>query len=256
MPKAVQLPLGARIYNNQQLFADYYLGTVLPNRTDWQVQAVTAELVMREIQDIFSKYKPGGNEAQTEAELIRPILHALGHTYDVQVPLKTPDGTKTPDYVFYTGQEALNANKGHVLTDELPRQGGIAVGDAKQWDRSLDQTTKAKGAGSGNADPFSNKNPSFQIYFYMLHSDVEWGILTNGRLWRLYHRASAHKLDRYYEVDLPALLEIGSPQEFLYFYSFFGRRAFDPGPLGISAFLKASADYARGVGDNLKTQVY
>ena len=35
-------------------------------------------------------------------------------------------------------------------------------------------------------DPFTNKNPSYQIAFYLQHSGVAWGILTNGRLWRLF----------------------------------------------------------------------
>lgn len=40
----------------------------------------------------------------------------------------------------------------------------------------------------------------------MQHSGTERGVLTNGRLWRLYHRDTAHKLDRFYEVDLPDLV--------------------------------------------------
>jgi len=76
---------------------------------------------------------------------------------------------------------------------------------------------------------------------------VGWDILTNGRLWRLYHEDSAHRLDRFYEVDLPALVEAEDPAAFLYFYAFFRREAFDPGPLGLAAILGASADHARGV---------
>ena len=90
----------------------------------------------------------------------------------------------------------------------------------------------------------------------MLHSGVTWGILTNGRLWRLYHRDTSHKLDRYYEVDLPALLASEDPGAFLYFYAFFRRAAFDPGPLALAALLQASRDYAAGVSETLKAQVY
>jgi len=103
---------------------------------------------------------------------------------------------------------------------------------------------------------FINKNPSYQISFYMQHAGTEWGILTNGRLWRLYHRETAHKLDRFYEVDLPALVESGDVEDFLYFFAFFRRAAFEEGPLGVGALLKESVDYARSVGDSLKGQVY
>ena len=68
----------------------------------------------------------------------------------------------------------------------------------------------------------------------MRHAGTDWGILTNGRLWRLYHRETAHKLDRFYEVDLQELVEGGDPEKFLYFYAFFRRAAFDDGPLGVA----------------------
>lgn len=90
----------------------------------------------------------------------------------------------------------------------------------------------------------------------MQHAGTEWGILTNGRLWRLYHGSTAHKLDRFYEVDLKALTDSGDAEAFLYFHAFFRRAAFDDGSLGVGALLAESEDYARSVGDSLKAQVY
>ena len=75
-------------------------------------------------------------------------------------------------------------------------------------------------------------------------------------MWRLYHKDTAHKLDRFYEVDLPALLQNPDPCAFLSFFAFFHRSAFEPHPLGVAALLRESLDYARGVGDTLKYQVY
>jgi hypothetical protein len=57
-------------------------------------------------------------------------------------------------------------------------------------------------------------------------------------------------------VDLPELLERNDPEAFLYFYAFFRRAAFDEHELGLSALLRASAEVARGISDNLKQQVY
>jgi hypothetical protein len=125
------------------------------------------------------------------------------------------------------------------------------VGDAKYWNRPLDVSLKRAGG-----DPFDNKNPSYQIFFYIQHSGLDWGILTNGRLWRLYHKDTAHKLDRFYEVDLQALLQAGDINNFLYFYAFFRPQAFGDGTLSLKEMLEASADYARGVGDSLKEHVY
>ena len=248
---AVQLPLLSQAHNNQQLFSDYYLDVRLPLRPDWQALAGTLAPTMARVTAIYAEYTPSNNEAQAERDLVRPILEALGHLFEVQASLRTSDGTKKPDYVFYSDANALNANKSKVLTEALLANGGVAVGDAKAWDLPLDMTSKTK-----SADPLSNKNPSYQIAFYIQHSGLDWGILTNGRLWRLYHKATAFKLDRYYEVDLPALLKTGDPAQFLYFAAFFGWAAFDPHALGVAALLDASANYALGVGNTLKAQVY
>ena len=238
-------------HNNQHLFSDHYLNVSLPARLDWQTLVVEAGPVMAQIAALFKKYKPGGKEAQAEYRLVRPVLEALGHTFEVQASLATPNGTKTPDYVFYRNEMALDENKGKKLDDVLLQARAFAVGDAKYWDCPLDIASKGT-----SADPFTNKNPSYQIAFYIQHSGLAWGILTNGRLWRLYHSSTAHKLDSYYEVDVPALLKSGDIEQFLYFYAFFQRNAFDDHPLSVAAILKESLDYAQGISDSLKRQVY
>jgi hypothetical protein len=69
------------------------------------------------------------NEAQTEHELMRPVLEALGHSFEVQVPLRTPRGVKRPDFVFYrSAARAANKNK-TVDAGDLSQV--FAVGGAK-----------------------------------------------------------------------------------------------------------------------------
>jgi hypothetical protein len=179
------------------------------------------------------------------------VLRLLGHTFEVQPALATPEGTRRPDYVLYNDAEAAVANKRKTLSDESLRGRAFAVADAKYWERPLDVSLKG-----GSRDAFSNKNPSYQVSFYMQHSGTEWGILTNGRCWRLYHRDTAHKLDRFYEVDLPDLVRSGSAEDSLNFYTFFRRATFEEYPLSVGALLRESTDYARSVGDSLKVQVY
>lgn len=238
-------------HRNQQLFSDHYLNSTLPARDDWRRLADKADATRQTVAALLAAYQPSANEAQTEHDLVRPILKALGHDFEVQPALKTPDGTKKPDYLFYRDPASLQAHKNKTLTDAVSRQGALAVGDAKYWDRPLDSTLPTK-----SADLFTNKNPSYQIAFYVQHTGVDWGILTNGRLWRLVHRDTAHKLDRFYEVDLPDVLASDDPAAFLYFFAFFHRSAFEPHPLGVAAILQASEDFARGVGATLKAQVY
>ena len=246
-----QLPLLLYTHRNQQLFSDHYLDTILPAREEWQTLAAEAASVMQQLQTILASFHPSTKEAQTEEDFVKPVLRALGHLFEIQASLETPGSVKAPDYIFYRDQAALAANKGKKLNESLLQGRALAVGDAKYWDRPLDVSLKHAGS-----DLFDNKNPSYQIFFYIQHSGLVWGVLTNGRLWRLYHKDTAHKLDRFYEVDLSALLQAGDVHHFLYFYAFFRRQAFEPGPLGLDAILSASVEYARGVGDSLKEQVY
>jgi hypothetical protein len=248
--QAIQLAFATAPHRNQQLFSDHVLDDLLPSREDWQMLAGEATPVLTAITALWQRFVPSTKEVQTEDDLVKPVLKFLGHVFEIQPSLETPDGTKAPDYVFYQDQAMRDAAKGRKLTDSFLQGRAYAVGDAKHWERPLDTSVTV------GSDFFSNKNPSYQISFYLQHSGLEWGILTNGRLWRLYHKETAHKLDRFYEVDLPALLATGDVQQFLYFYAFFRRQAFEPGDLGVSAFLQASANYARQVGNSLKEQVY
>ncbi|MCL4499817.1 MAG: N-6 DNA methylase, partial [Chloroflexi bacterium] len=249
MPDSQELKVPA--HNNQHLFSDHYLNEILPSRPRWRALRDQAMPVMEQIARIFEGFVPSNNERQTEENLVMPVLTLLGHTYEVQASLKTPEGTKTPDYVFYRDADARDANKNRVLTDALSQQGGFAVGDAKYWNRPLDIAIR-----DNTGDALSNKNPSYQIYYYMLHSGVTWGILTNGKQWRLYHKDTAHKLDHFYEVDLEELVQSGDVERLLYFHAFFRREAFEDGPLSVAEILRESADYAQSVGNSLKVQVY
>ncbi len=245
--------LFSQYHYNRQLFSDYYLNIVLPRRADWQnlANAPKVRELMEYITSIWHAYTPSDNEAQTEHEFIRPILEALGHTFEVQPSLQTPDGTKRPDYILYRDQDVLVANKGKTLTEEVLQHTACAVADAKYWDRPLDNKLTGQ-----TGDPFNNKNPSYQIDFYMRHSGLEWGILTNGRKWRLYHAETSKKLDCFYEVDLQEMLKTVDPRAFLYFYAFFHRSAFDDHPLGVAHIRQASQDSAQGISDSIKDQVY
>ncbi len=248
-------------HHNQRLFSDYFLDTIIasdtwPQKEEWRALQTEAAPVMALLQERYARFAPSAssaNEAQTESDWIRPVLEALGHTFEVQARLHMPGPTSAqhPDYVFYASAAQQLARRGRELDDRAAQQGALAVGDAKQWDTPLDQMRR------GASDSFSNKNPSFQIFFYMLHSKLPWGILTNGRKWRLYHETTAYKLEVYYEVDVPDLLASGDVERFLYFYAFFRRTAFTPGhPLALQEMLAASTRSAQKIREDLREQVY
>jgi hypothetical protein len=153
---------------NHGMFSDHYLNITLPARPDWKALADGARPVMEEIAGVLDAYSPSENEAQVEEDLVRPILRLIGHTFEVQPALATPQGTKRPDYVLYDAAGSVAANKGKTLTDELLRDHAFAIADAKYWERPLDFSLKGS-----KRNAFSNKNPSYQISFYIQHSGTE-----------------------------------------------------------------------------------
>ncbi|MCA1718729.1 MAG: hypothetical protein LC781_18530 [Actinobacteria bacterium] len=108
----------ARPHRNHGLFSDHYLDHTLPGRPDWRALADEARLAMEEIARVFESYAPSENEAQTEEGLVKPVLRVLGHDFEVQPALATPDGTKRPDYVFYRDAGTLDANKNRTLNED------------------------------------------------------------------------------------------------------------------------------------------
>jgi hypothetical protein len=47
-------------------------------------------------------------------------------------------------------------------------------------------------------------------------------LATNGKHWQLYHQNTAHKLEIFYEIDLPDLLLDSAGESFYIFLLFFG----------------------------------
>ena len=240
---------------NQSLFSNYYLDSLIVGQSQW-TDTRDIESDYAAIKALFDAIAPnaeGFNEAQTEHEFIQPLLEQLGHTFEVQPALHTSQGTKRPDYAFFASGDAHGAALTDINTNEFFRT-AHAVGDAKKWSRNLDRKTQDEG------DPFNNQNPNYQIDFYLRGADKDWGILTNGRQWRLYHRQTSYRLDSFYEVDLAALLsENGDLNAFRYFYCLFRRDAFIPDPSGTSFLdlvLGKSQRYTIAVSDDLKNRVY
>ena len=235
------------IYNTRSLFSSYYLEKVVAAQTDASLTAV-----YQEIQALYVSIAAAAsrlNEAQTEEQFIRPVLRVLGHAFEVQPVLRTAQGTKQPDYAFFADTETLQLARPQLNTDAFFNT-VTAIGDAKAWGRNLDRRL------DGPGDAFSNSNPNYQIDFYIRTSGVTWGILTNGKQWRLYHRDTSYRLDSFYEVDLGKVLIDDDIDAFRYFYYFFRREAFAHSHTFLDDVLTGSARYTVAVSDNLADSIY
>jgi len=227
-------------FKNSRLFSDYYLKELLPNDPIWEIDVSEYFKKVKEIYERKKDVLESLNEPSLEDQFIRPILRVLGHKWEVQPSLKK---FKKPDYSFYKTEE-------EKIDSELSKDyfgNAIAVGEVKRWGRQLDRKLKDE------VDPFEVYTPSLQMERYLWLTEVKWGILTNGKFWRIYERNTSNKLDIYYEIDLVNILENNDLEAFKYFYLFFRKKSF---PYFLNKVYEESIDYAQAIGEDLKSNVY
>jgi type II restriction/modification system DNA methylase subunit YeeA len=239
---------------NRDLFSNYYLDEHLPETEAWdEVTDETLREAREDIVDLWDREKstaPNRNESQLEEKFIRPMFRKLGIPFEVEE--STSRTQRRPDYGFFESEEAArNAFDRREAGGDF-YENSVAVADAKRWGRPLD----TRGSGEHERD---FENPSYQIHVYLQETPARWAILTDGKKWRLYYGPTSHRLDSYYEIDLPKVLEQGDLGDFKYFYLFFRHDAFLEDASGDS-FLDNVYDesnvFAQDLGEDLQDNIY
>lgn len=126
------------------------------------------------VEKITEKY-PQMNEDNTKSKIIRDFIELLGWeiAFDAELEYRVDLG-HTKNYVDYSLS----------LGDSSP----VLLVEAKGYDTTLDE---------------SHQN---QLHSYLRQTDVNWGLLTNGKEYRIYRRES---VDDGVEVRTVAELELG-----------------------------------------------
>ncbi len=243
--------------NNKPLFSKHYLEHRIQECSEWQFD-VTAKFDA--LQSLYLSKKdllPKLSEAHTEEVFIKPVLDILGFSNIPQVTTRGKGRAERPDYALFTTES--DRDQAYPLQEQetafYARVSAIA--EAKYWERAL-----SKASANDQRDIYKNANPSFQITNYLVGTGVDWGILTNGREWRLYYRLASSTATEFYQIDLVELLESSAEdklEQFKYFWLFFCADSFVKDPQGRN-FLEHVRDgsntYARRVGEELKTLVF
>lgn len=222
-----------RSIESRGLFAPDYLVNRLPKRSDWRHSANDREL-LEQVRGIFEQAGPlieTGNEGQVRNEVIDKILAIVNPYYLSGQSLHT--GIQA-DYVFFPDPKSKQLK-------ELEK--AVAVGEAKPPHKDFD---KSQG----------DRSPVRQTYDYMVDVQTSWGILTDGRRWRLLHRNSPS--DKCFEINLHDIALRDDREEWLYFYNMFRREAFilDDGKSVLDRIKEESSTYEQLVGKELKGRVY
>ncbi len=257
------------------LFSQHYLDSRLPELPEWAEDPTSAFETLCALWEKAQQFGATWSEAQTEDEFIKPALTALGWSFIVQPKAKHAGRVTRPDYALFADAAAQQAAYPLQGDDVAFYRGALAIAEAKFWERPLSQKDS-----SGRDSWKPGENPSHQMVSYLVGTRAPWGILTNGRIWRLYSREVSSTASEFYEIDLAEVFGEGSREpevgsnapaadaalqitfhvsRFKRFWLFFRRAAFTPDAQGrsfVQRVHEGSATYAREISDKLKELVY
>ncbi|WP_291847491.1 Eco57I restriction-modification methylase domain-containing protein [Bradyrhizobium sp.] len=197
---------GAGIVISGNLFTRDYLLEAVVRSEQWtsldDSEFLRIKEQLRVLVTAFAK-NANPNEAETERDVIYPVLSTLGWTdISVQPNLSTKGRKQVPDALLLADDKAKA--KAVAEPEQWKRfQHGLAVLEAKRWDRSLDRASKG-----------DEGVPATQILQYLSRIDVQTsgrlrlGILTNGQVWRLYWQGALSVAEDFFEIDLAKALGI------------------------------------------------
>ena len=194
-----------------RLFPDYFLEKGIRAMPEWQEveEGEGFGAFADRAREIFERFPRDAtlNEAATEQELILPVLDALGwEDHYLRQQNMGAGHMGVPDLMLFADADAKSAamrkqNSLHRFSRVL------ALAECKRWGLPLD----ARGREAA---------PSSQVLRYLsnadAHSDdaIQWALLTNGGIWRIYGQRARPRDQGYFEVDLATALGRGNSQLF------------------------------------------
>ena len=184
------------------LLSEFYLREGMRETPEWRGMdaaqvAAKAESLRALWLSLAAMARP--NEATTEQAFIRPVLDLLGWYH---LPQQAAGGghRDIPDALLFTSS-ANHAEAASIATPGDRYRLAAVVVESEARETPLD-----RGSGKGGT-------PASQILRYLALAEpasggaVRWGLLTNGRFWRLYFHGARSRAEGFVGFDLPALLE-------------------------------------------------
>ena len=195
--------------NEGQLFENSRLDAIKES-PEWNEDRV--DDVRRQLEELLEKREPeieaGMDELGTQYYWVSAVLRALGYTFSVAE--LAPDSDARPDFtLFYNADDFRQAVRRRSEREFFAQSLGVLR--CYPWTLDLDKIELEEGPG----------DPGFEVDRLIRATSVNWGILTNGRTWRLYHRESSGLMSSYFEIDLLEALQTADPDAFRYFWVVF-----------------------------------
>lgn len=206
----------ADVYVNEgELFSEESLEE-LDTYEEWDSEEI--EEARQKLEELYEKregqLEEGLNEMETRYFWISYALRALGFSYSVAE--LTPDFSEDidfrPDFTLFSNPDELRNSIPHRGERDFFVQ-ALGIMRAIGWGASIDEYE-----GDEEDEVY---NVAYEVDRLVRSTGVQWGLATNGRRWRIYHRDSVGLLDTYFEIDLIESLHSADPDAFKYFWMVF-----------------------------------
>ncbi|MFA5623540.1 MAG: hypothetical protein WC966_00590 [Bradymonadales bacterium] len=174
-----------------------------------------AEMLVQ-IRDHFQHHHAHLNNQATAEQVgfffVNRTLHVLGYTHSHNEPLGDDHRI---EYTMFNNPDVFSA---HVASRGTLGffNGAVAIGKVAAWAADLDEGLKATEDGSSTGE-----NHAFDLEEQMRLTNLPWAILTNGRVWRLYHKNTAAMVNAFFEVDLLKIIQDSDLENFKIFANTF-----------------------------------
>ena len=151
-------------FNNRALFSDYYLLERLRDEPEWKENIKPVYSRFREIYQDAKSVWSGKSELQFRKGFLNQVFETLGYFF--KESKRADDDSKEPDYIFYGDKQTVDP---------------LCFCLTYPWGRSLDGKDYTRDINT------PDENPGAVVVSLLDRGDSDWVIVTNGKLWRLYH---------------------------------------------------------------------
>ncbi len=246
----------ASCHLSSSLFLARYVDAALPQLYDGGGTEADLRMVFAEIAELWRALRvmPLPQDAPTTWRCFTaPVLAALGWSAE---PLPAREGFRLTPHP--ASQYAAAAQLGAGSPAEMP---SLALILPLPWEDPLGL----------DPDTTAMRSPATRLVGELFKGDAAWGILTNGRRWRLYRKAwgdadIGSTVAQFHEVDVADFFDLSSDGEvrpaqwaaFRCWHAVFGAASFVPdaaGSVWTTDLKSRTAAYAREVVQRLRTRL-
>lgn len=182
------------------------------------VTAAQAAEMFEQLCEHFERHHAHLNDEATAAQvgffLVNRALHILGYTHSHNEPLN--DEIRV-EYTLFNSADAFKAHVGARGTNAF-FNGAVGVGKLAAWSADLDAPVAKDNGEDGEPAAADLDN-------WLNATNLQWAILTNGRIWRLFHKNTVKTFNTYAEVNLLDIIENKDVEAFRIFASAFCAKA-------------------------------